>query len=509
MNYPNRALLGSALGLMLSIICAGMVSASEDTFVQFKQDENSPKKQLTEGGGSKPADPGSPPPPYKPVDPPPYKPPPPPPPYVPPRETLKDWNQYRTNVTPKSDPGPSYVPPSAPPAYKPPEPPPYKPPAPPPSSPPKPSDYSHSSNPFSGGFVNAGDPQPYKDPWELYERMRYYLGIGLKDDPPAVMPMQSFLDQKAKLLTDYKSEKDGKKKEAMRGQLLDLRRDMQMRLFQVEEKDFVQRRMYFMEDVLLSIQCVSSPYLTNSHVFRCAMDNVQSDGLRILKDMPVREVAFAIWGRLEEQARLSPEIARERLTALDRERDGLLKKIDTLKHQTVGNKNQAEVNDLWNLIEACANRVEAIAYERHFMESAAQGKNAKFKDILSDSLGGMGEDAADAAIRGMMLDHPEVRREAAGVLQKVGEKAVPFLIVALQKKPDTVIAGVLQNITGQRFGAKAGDWAEWWLKSHPEDKKVDAAVSPKKPAAPKAETKSGDAELVIGPAAVKAPLAEK
>ncbi|MBI3830323.1 MAG: hypothetical protein HY291_12455 [Planctomycetes bacterium] len=454
--------------------------------------------------------------PYRPVEPPPYVPVKPPP-YVPPCEKLKDWNQYRTNTTPQPVSGPAYVPPTGgAPVYKPPEPPPYQPPPPPPSGPPKPSDYSRSTNPFSGGFVNAGEPQPYKDPWELYERLRYYLGIGMgpKDEPPAVTPMQTYLDQKEKVLEDYKSEKSGKKKEGMRGQLLGLRRDMQMRLFQVEDRDFVQRRMYFIDDVLLSIQCVSSPYLTYSHVFRCAMDNVQSDGLRILKDMPVREVAFAVWGRLEEQARLTPESAKERVTALDRERDGLLKKIKDLQHQTVGNKNQAAVTDLWNLIDACTARIEAIAYERHFMESAAQGKNAKFKDILSGLLGGMGEDAVDAASRGMLLDDPEVRREAAGVLRKVGAKAVPFLIVALQQKPDTVIAGVLQNITGQRFGAKAGDWAEWWLKEHPADKKVEAIRDSKKTegadrGAPKEPPKANDAELVIGPAAGKASQPEK
>lgn len=354
----------------------------------------------------------------------------------------------------------------------------------------------------AAGLIDSGKSQPFKDPWELYERMRSYLGPGLDpmDVPPDVPDMEKIQADLALRNRDYLQCKDARKKQELLEQMEELRKDIQMRKFLEPNPDLVLRRRRFIEKILLSLCAATAPYPVYgkySTALRCVrlsikgntigLDQVVKDGVRILKDLPAQEVARETWLWLADQIQFSGlERGNAKIAELIKEMNALKVRRNEVyakgKGLPAGPAHERLVEEyLW--LHA---QIERIIYWRVLYTNAASDQNKKFKEIARNLLVERSAASAEVVVQGLRHPLTEVRQAAGQILLRGGPEIIPHLLTAQEKDPCTEIAALFSAITGRALSQDPAAWRAWWDRAPQNSKRPAGKQAGAAPIAPPA-----------------------
>lgn len=342
---------------------------------------------------------------------------------------------------------------------------------PPPSYPDTPGVGTEPPNKSRGGgyvvITSTKPPAPFKDPWELYERMRDALGMvsesEAKGQPDALQPLARLIEQRDALQKGYANSSDARQKRAINQEIENLDLAIAVRRHLDPAPNFVLRRRSFINDILDGLEAAAVAEIDENwrSVFRCNQAQLEKDFIRILKDLPAEEVAGPLWAKLLDQIQFSGAGGERELAnlkaSLREAQQQLAEVLDEMKkaqNDQLKEGFQAQVTE-WN------GRIVQLEFQSIVVKAAAKGRNTKFKALAADLLSGMGPAAAQSVIAGLASNSSTVRAASGTILLRLKASAVAVLIEAQAKDPRPEQVALLQQITGQRLGDDAGAWKAW------------------------------------------------
>lgn len=347
--------------------------------------------------------------------------------------------------------------------------------------------------------TGTGTSAPFKDPWELYERMREALGMvsesEAKDQPDALPELARLIEQRDALQKGYANSTDAKKKRAIKQEIENLDLAIAVRKHLDPAPNYVLRRRSFINDILDGLEAATVAEIDENWrtVFRCNQAQLEKDFLRILKELPAEEIAGPLWAKLRDQIQFTGTGGERELTNLKESlREARQKYAEILTEMEKAQGNQLKEGYYAQATEWNA-RIVQLEFQSIVVKAAAKGRNAKFKAIAADLLAGMGPAGAQAVISGLASNNSAVRADAGRILLRLKESAVTALIDAQAKDPRPEQVALLQQITGQRLGDDAAAWKAWRAggvqvqapAAQPEP--VTPNVEPAEPVKPKSE----------------------
>lgn len=353
----------------------------------------------------------------------------------------------------------------------------------------------------TSGISVAAPKAPFKNPRELYDRIREELGLesASQESTDRLAGVNELRARLAKLLKEYRSCKDAKRKQELMAAMKELKLDIETRKHVSPVADYRLRRQSFVSDIIDALIALQVANVNKSwrSIFQCNFTDMQNDFVWILKQMPAEEVAPALWERLEGQIRYSSATGERKLRELETSRLAARKRIQQIRDALRVARSDDEKEKLWDEEAELIRHLSQIEYDRLVVRAAVAKRNGRFKKMASELLGGMGAGASRPLVKGIYNRNLKVRIVAGRILHVIGIEAVPELIAAFKQNPRPEFVGLLQGITGERFGKDSGDWEKWWSKSP----KNPAAG--RKPAPEAQKQKKGDEfpegdELVIG-----------
>lgn len=359
--------------------------------------------------------------------------------------------------------------------------------------------------------VSTVPPAPFASPSELYGRIKKDLGLNSEDT--AAQPLLDDLGLKQKvdaLLAEYRKSTDAKRKQELKGLIKQAELDREARKHQENVNDFVLRRKAFISDIvdaLLAISVVNSAKDLRS-IFRCNLEQMRTEFLEILKELPAKEVLPYIWQKLDEQVRFSGAAAEARITQLDAEKEKLQQQLAAVRTKLNARPPEPELSALRKEDDDLNGKLDQLAFDRMVASAGANHRNSKFIVMAEEFIAGYGPGALDVLIPVLYGPNTAIKGRAGGLIRRAGLPAVPRLIEACERMPNEEALALLAAFAGKNLGKELKSYREWWAETEARLKKnVPApppAADPAKPA-PKPEEKAPPQVAEKPPGALEAP----
>ncbi|MBI3832635.1 MAG: hypothetical protein HY291_24145 [Planctomycetes bacterium] len=344
--------------------------------------------------------------------------------------------------------------------------------------------------------TTTAPPAPFASPKELYEHIRKELGsTGDPSNKPDALPDDDLLKKKVDaLLDEYRKSQDAKRKQELKKLIKDAELDREARKHEENVNDFVLRRKSFIADVvdgLLAISVVNQTKDLRS-VFRCGIEQMRTEFLDILKDLPAKEVLPYMWQKLEEQIRYSGSAAEARVAQLDAEKEKHKARSAEIRGRLNQKPAEPEKTNLEKEEDELNRKLDQIAFDRMIASPGVNNRNGKFITLAEDLIAGYGATSLDTLIPVLYGQNPVVKARAGGLIRRAGLQAVPRLIEAYERTPNEEIMTLLAAFAGKNLGKELKPWRDWW-----------ASIQDKVAAAPKNDPAKPPADKPPAPPEVK------
>lgn len=327
--------------------------------------------------------------------------------------------------------------------------------------------------------ITGTPPPPFASPKELYDHIKKDLGLETaQDEVPRGLPNDGDLKKRVQdLVKEYQACKDAQRKIELKKEIKEAELNREARKHQENVNDFVLRRKAFLADVVDALLAISVVNQTKDlrTIFRCGLDQMRSEFLEILKDLPQKEVTAYVWQKVEDQIRFSGPAAEARVAQLDAQCDQLKERLRVVRMRLNENPPASEKTKLSGDEDKLNSQISQIEFDRMIAQAGANNRTAKFIALAEDFLVAYGTPIVDFLVPVMYGPSPAVRGHAAGVIRRVGPTAVPRLIEACEKNPNDEIFALLAAISGKNLGRELKPWRDWWAS-------VEDKVMPKQPA---------------------------
>lgn len=313
---------------------------------------------------------------------------------------------------------------------------------------------------------NPTPPPPFSSPRELYDHIK--KDLGLESDPsgkPQDLPSDDDLKKRVQeLLKEYQNSKDAQRKNELKKIIKDAELNREARKHQDNANDYLLRRKAFIADVvdaLLTISVVNQTKDLRS-IFRCNLDQMRTEFLDILKELPAKEVMPYLWQKVEEQVKFSGTAAQARVTQFDAQKEELKERLRGVRMKINEKPAEPEKSRLAAEDEQLNAQIDQVEFDRMIAQAAVNNRNAKFIATADDFLVAYGAELLEILVPAMYGPAAVVRDHAAGLIRRVGLPAVPKIIQACEKTPNDELYGLLAAFSGKNLGRDLKAWRDWW-----------------------------------------------